>query len=222
MHLKQAASLWFSHLNQRTRSGYPKQVEYLLRCHLLPTLGSRPLIEVSKRDLIAVNGRERIESDWMMDAPGWEEFNGPKPKGPTIGERQQLHREYGSEIDRLMSRPSAGMQAGQPEDQMPATAEQLAEQLHREFVSAYKDLAGDASAIERIARSEIDAETRRAGGVYLWRSMDAARRARGAAWLDRVRHTYGSEPSLQYFETPLVADNAMGQTTDELDASKTA
>jgi hypothetical protein len=61
----------------------------------------------------------------------------------------------------------------------------------------------------------FDPETRRAGGVYLWRSMEAARRARGAAWLDRVRRTYGSEPTVQYFETPLVADNAVGETIDE-------
>jgi len=64
----------------------------------------------------------------------------------------------------------------------------------------------------------FDVETRRAGGVYLWRSMEAARRARGAAWLDRVRRTYGSEPTVQYFETPLVADNAMGQTIDEAES----
>jgi hypothetical protein len=57
-----------------------------------------------------------------------------------------------------------------------------------------------------------DGEKRRAGGVYLWRSMEAARRARDSAWLERVRHTYGSEPIVQYFETPLVADNAIGQT----------
>jgi hypothetical protein len=50
-----------------------------------------------------------------------------------------------------------------------------------------------------------NAGTRRAGGVYLWRSMEAARRARDAAWLDRVRRTYGSKPIMQYFETPLVA-----------------
>jgi hypothetical protein len=58
----------------------------------------------------------------------------------------------------------------------------------------------------------FDGQTRRAGGVYLWRSMEAARRARDAAWLERVRRTYGSEPTVQYFETPLVADNALGQT----------
>lgn len=67
----------------------------------------------------------------------------------------------------------------------------------------------------------FDAETRRAGGVYLWRSMEAAKRARGPEWLDRVRRTYGSEPSVLYFDTPLIADNALGQTIDEagLDAA---
>ena len=60
-----------------------------------------------------------------------------------------------------------------------------------------------------------DGERRRAGGVYLWRSMEAARRARGPAWVDRVRRTYGSEPTVQYFETPLEADNAIGQTIIE-------
>ena len=60
-----------------------------------------------------------------------------------------------------------------------------------------------------------DAESRRAGGVYLWRNMDAARRARDAAWLERVRRNYGSEPVAQYFETPLVVDNAPGETVDE-------
>jgi hypothetical protein len=34
-----------------------------------------------------------------------------------------------------------------------------------------------------------DAERRKAGGVYLWRTMQAARRARDAAWLERVRRT---------------------------------
>ena len=35
---------------------------------------------------------------------------------------------------------------------------------------------------------------------------------RDAVWLEQVRSTYGSEPTVQYFETPLVADNALGKT----------
>ncbi len=66
----------------------------------------------------------------------------------------------------------------------------------------------------------FDAETRRAGGVYLWRSMEAARRARDADWLERVRRTYGSEPTVQYFETPLVADNALGKTIIDEDPAE--
>lgn len=68
----------------------------------------------------------------------------------------------------------------------------------------------------------FDPDTRRAGGVYLWRNMDAARRARDAAWLERVRRTYGTEPVAQYFETPIIADNALGQTIDEADDEATA
>jgi hypothetical protein len=60
-----------------------------------------------------------------------------------------------------------------------------------------------------------DAKSRRAGGVYLWRTLEAAQRARNDAWLERVRATYGSEPVVQYFETPLVADNALGEIIDE-------
>jgi hypothetical protein len=60
------------------------------------------------------------------------------------------------------------------------------------------------------------------GGVYLWRNMEAARRARNDAWLERVRGTYGSEPVVQYFTTPLVVDNALGQTIEEADAQDTS
>ena len=53
MHLEQAATLWFRHLATRNRSRYPQDVERQLRAQLLPLLGSRPLTEIRKRDLIA-------------------------------------------------------------------------------------------------------------------------------------------------------------------------
>lgn len=52
MQLEEAATLWFRHLSHRNRSAYPKQAEYLLRSQLLPQLGSRPLSDIKKRDLI--------------------------------------------------------------------------------------------------------------------------------------------------------------------------
>jgi len=67
-----------------------------------------------------------------------------------------------------------------------------------------------------------NAENRKAGGVYLWRDIDAARRARDAAWRERVRRTYGSEPVVQYFATPIVVDNAMDRTIEAADTGHDA
>ncbi|MDE2007510.1 MAG: hypothetical protein KGI51_13150 [Rhodospirillales bacterium] len=60
-----------------------------------------------------------------------------------------------------------------------------------------------------------DEEGRKAGGVYLWRSIEAARRARDEAWRERVRRSYGSDPVVQYFTTPIVVDNELGRTIED-------
>jgi hypothetical protein len=59
-----------------------------------------------------------------------------------------------------------------------------------------------------------DPEARRAGGVYLWPDIAAARRAHDADWCETVRKAYGSAPTFQYFETPVVVDNAHGETVE--------
>lgn len=51
-----------------------------------------------------------------------------------------------------------------------------------------------------------DPETRRGGGAYLWKSMDAAREGHGAVWRDRILATFG-EPTIEYFETPILVKN---------------
>jgi hypothetical protein len=55
-----------------------------------------------------------------------------------------------------------------------------------------------------------DAQNHQAGAFYLWRHRAAAEAAHDAAWRQRIRHAYGSEPVIRYFETPLVVDNALG------------
>ena len=47
-----------------------------------------------------------------------------------------------------------------------------------------------------------------AGGVYTWDSIADAKEAHGAAFLARVAETFGSTPHFQYFETPVIVDNA--------------
>ncbi|RVT47059.1 YdhR family protein [Rubrivivax albus] len=54
-----------------------------------------------------------------------------------------------------------------------------------------------------------------AGAFYLWKNKESAQRAHGEAWRQRIQDTYGSEPSIRYFETPLVVDNALGKLIPE-------
>jgi hypothetical protein len=60
-----------------------------------------------------------------------------------------------------------------------------------------------------------DPAANQAGAFYLWPNREAAQRAHDEAWRRRIRETYGSEPVIRYFDTPIVVDNAVGQTIDE-------
>ncbi|MGE4542783.1 MAG: YdhR family protein [Pedobacter sp.] len=50
-----------------------------------------------------------------------------------------------------------------------------------------------------------------AGGVYLWNSQEDAERLYTDAWKKFIRDKYGAEPSVTYFESPVVVDNAVGE-----------
>lgn len=60
-----------------------------------------------------------------------------------------------------------------------------------------------------------DAQRGQAGAFYLWRDEQAARRAHDDAWRQRIRATYGSDPVVRWFDTPLVVDNALGRLVDD-------
>ncbi len=60
-----------------------------------------------------------------------------------------------------------------------------------------------------------DAANRRTGALYLWKSKEAADAAHDEAWRARVRSKYGSTPTREFFETPVVVDNALGRTIEE-------
>ena len=50
-----------------------------------------------------------------------------------------------------------------------------------------------------------------AGGAYLWNSREEAERMYTPEWRQHIARTYGAEPQVQYFETPVVVDNASGE-----------
>ena len=48
------------------------------------------------------------------------------------------------------------------------------------------------------------------GGAYLWESREAAEQLYTAEWRQYIADTYGSEPSVTYFESPVIVDNLSG------------
>lgn len=51
--------------------------------------------------------------------------------------------------------------------------------------------------------------------MYLWKNIDAAKRAHGSEFQERIRATFGDQPEFQYFDTPIVIENAAEQIIDE-------
>jgi len=50
-----------------------------------------------------------------------------------------------------------------------------------------------------------------AGGAYLWRSRADAEKVYTDEWKKFIREKYGAQPSVQYFETPVIVDNLIGE-----------
>ena len=54
-----------------------------------------------------------------------------------------------------------------------------------------------------------------AGGVYLWNSRADAEAMYTEAWRSFVRDKYGTEPTVTYFESPVVVDNVTQQVLSD-------
>ncbi|HMA95471.1 MAG TPA: hypothetical protein VKP30_22435 [Polyangiaceae bacterium] len=61
----------------------------------------------------------------------------------------------------------------------------------------------------------FDPETCTAGGVYLWKERWNADKWHGDEYRRTVKALFGSDPISQFFETPLVVDNANGEIAQQ-------
>ena len=52
------------------------------------------------------------------------------------------------------------------------------------------------------------------GGVYVWKTMDAARKYHGDEYKARIKELYGSEARITFFDTLLVVDNVSNQVSE--------
>src|SRR5450755_3163140 len=59
---------------------------------------------------------------------------------------------------------------------------------------------------------ELDGKT--GAGVYIWPSVEAARRAHDEAWRQSVIKRAGSAPTIRYFDLFLLIDNEKGAVTE--------
>lgn len=57
----------------------------------------------------------------------------------------------------------------------------------------------------------LSEDGRTAGGVYLWNSRQDAEAMYTDPWRAFVREKYGTEPTVTYFESPVVVDNVTEQ-----------
>ena len=57
----------------------------------------------------------------------------------------------------------------------------------------------------------LSEDGRTAGGAYLWKSRKDAEQFYNDDWKEFIMEKYGSEPSVTYFESPVVVDNLVGE-----------
>lgn len=90
------------------------------------------------------------------------------------------------------------------------TAFQLPKPITREearsiFLSTAPTYQGVAGLVRKCYVLSEDGNT--AGGIYLWNSRADAEAMYTESWRDFVRDRYGSDPTVTYFESPVVVDN---------------
>src|SRR5215208_129173 len=51
-------------------------------------------------------------------------------------------------------------------------------------------------------------------GIYIWPSVEAAKKAHNDEWREQVKMRSGGYPTLQYFDLFLLIDNEHGQVTE--------
>lgn len=79
------------------------------------------------------------------------------------------------------------------------------EEARRIFLSTAPKYQGVAGLVRKCYILSQDGST--AGGIYLWNSRAEAEAMYTEGWRAFVREKYGTDPSVTYFDSPVVVDN---------------
>ncbi|MDB5873633.1 MAG: monooxygenase [Ramlibacter sp.] len=83
------------------------------------------------------------------------------------------------------------------------------EEARRIFLSTAPKYRGVPGLFRKIYVLSEDGAT--AGGVYLWNSRAEAEALYTESWRSFVREKYGTDPTVTYFDSPVVVDNVTQQ-----------
>lgn len=82
-------------------------------------------------------------------------------------------------------------------------------QAQETFLSTAPKYQGIPGLIRKYYLLSLDGGT--GAGVYLWKSREEAERLYTAEWKKFILDKYGSEPTVTYFESPVIVDNLTGE-----------
>lgn len=60
----------------------------------------------------------------------------------------------------------------------------------------------------------LDEASGTAGAVYLWETRAAAENTYNEAWRQSFIECYGADPTISYFDTPVIVDNLTGESIE--------
>ena len=72
-----------------------------------------------------------------------------------------------------------------------------------------KKIAGRFQTVPGLIRKQFlfDADRGIGGGIYLWESREAADTCYKGVWRENFRNSFGVDPDIQFFDSPIVVDN---------------
>ncbi len=92
---------------------------------------------------------------------------------------------------------------------LPVTKDK-AKEIFLSTAANYRNLAG---LIRKYYLLSEDGAT--AGGVYLWKSREDAEKTYGDEWRKLIAEKYGAAPTVQYFFSPVIVDNLVGNIIED-------
>jgi len=85
-----------------------------------------------------------------------------------------------------------------------------------EVLNNYKDTTPKWRSVSELIRKSYlyDEEARLGGGIYHWKTVEAADLWHGEEWRKSVEAIYGNKPVVKRFQVPIVADNEQSKTIE--------